>query len=529
MSPLRKPTRIVSTAALAAIVLVSSAAGEPRFIEIGDGLGLDHIYAGGWEHFVGGGVAAFDCNNDGFPEIYAAGGEKPAQLFLNQATRSPATIRLIPAPHSETAITGVTGAYPLDIDSDGRLDLAVLRVGENVLLRGLGDCRFEPANTAWGFDGGNAWTTAFSATWRTGRDWPVLAFGNYVNREDPGGPFEACDANILVNPADKIAGFAPPEPLEPGYCALSMLFSDWGRSGRADLRISNDRHYYVRNGEEQLWRFDGTPRLYGPDDGWQRLSIWGMGIASRDLDGDGRPEVMLTSMGDQKLRRLADNDGRPVYQDHAFAAGVTAHRPYTGDDGRPSTGWHAEFGDVDNDGYDDLFIAKGNVQSMGDVAMFDPNNLLLGSPDGRFHEAGARAGVDSVRRARGAALVDLDLDGRLDIVVANRNEPLEVFWNRTETKDRWIQLRLRQPGANRDAVGAWVSVRSATRVWHREVSVGGGHAGGQLGWLHFGLGEADAAELQVTWPGGEPSDWIPLAANRFYSLVRGERPRPWTP
>ncbi len=73
------------------------------------------------------------------------------------------------------------GAYPIDIDGDGLTDLAVLRDGENVLLRGLGDCRFERANEAWGFDGGDAWTAAFSATWEGSAALPTLAFGNYLD------------------------------------------------------------------------------------------------------------------------------------------------------------------------------------------------------------------------------------------------------------------------------------------------------------------------------------------------------------
>jgi enediyne biosynthesis protein E4 len=475
-----------------------------------------HSYVGGWEHFVGGGVATFDCDGDALPEIYAAGGTDSARLFRNTASRGETPVFTESTPHP-LALTGVTGAYPLDVDGDGLTDLAVLRVGGNGLLRGTGNCEFLPFEEI-GFTPGEAWTTAFSAIWETGQTLPTLAFGNYVDRDDPNGPFEACDANDLLRPeGDRYAALLR---LEPGFCALSMLFSDWGRQGRADLRVSNDRHYYVRGGQEQMWAMEGTPRRYTEADGWVKHELWGMGIASRDLTGDGRPEVFLTSMGDQRFQ-LNEGDA-PTYRDAAYDWGLTAHRPFTGGDGRPSTGWHAAFGDVQNDGLDDLFVAKGNVEQMPDAAFDDPNNLLVQAPVGTFTERGSEAGVASMARSRGAALVDLDLDGRLDLVVVNRRAPLEAWRNVTEGTGHWLGLRLAQAGPNRDAVGAWIELRVGDRSIAREVTVGGGHAGGSLGPEHFGLGDADNAEVRVIWPDGVASDWQVLPVDGYHLLTRGD-------
>lgn len=252
-----------------------------------------------------------------------------------------------PATPDALHLTGVTGAYPLDIDSDGHLDLVVLRVGENLLLRGGPDCGFTPFQ-GLGFASGARWTTAFSATWEAGQILATLALGNYVNRDDPKGPFRACDDNLLYRPG--AAGYGLPLALTPGFCPLSMRFSDWGRLGRADLRISNDRHYYVARGQEQLWAMDDPPWLYSEADGWQDHQLWGMGIAARDLDRDGHQEVLLTSTGDQRLQYLDPDAGGPWFRDAPFDLGATAHRPYPGGDGRPSTGWHVAFGDVQNDG-----------------------------------------------------------------------------------------------------------------------------------------------------------------------------------
>lgn len=481
------------------------ACADPLFLDRSADLPVQHVYSGGWEHFVGGGVAILDCNGDGFGDLFVAGGSAPAQLLVNETRQPGAPIRF--GPGVLDPITGVTGAYPLDVDGDGLLDLAVLRAGGNVMLRGLGDCRFADATQDWGIDPGTAWTTAFSATWEEGNALPTLAFGNYVDRDNPEGPFGACDDNILIRPAGE--GFGPPIPLRPGFCALSMLMSDWARTGRTDLRISNDRHYYLRGGHEQMLRLDTLTQL-GADDGWPEISLWGMGIASRDITGDGLPDVMLTSMGDQLLQ-FAQPGGK--YSAAPYEFGSYVQRPFSGEDGRPSTGWHAEFGDVDNDGWSDLFIAKGNVDQMPGLAAKDPNNLLMRAPDGPYVDFGVPAGVASVARSRGAGLFDLNLDGRLDLVVVNRRAPLEVHENVTEGAGHWLLLRLVAPPPNTHAIGAWAELRLPDgRVLHREITVGGGHVSGQAGQLHFGIGAFPGADLRLTFDGGT-TDWLALRAN----------------
>ena len=100
----------------------------------------------------------------------------------------------------------------------------------------------------------------------------------------------------------------------------------------------------------------------------------------------GYPEYFLTSMGDNKLQTLANGPTQPGYDDIALERGVTATRPFAGDTTLPSTAWHAEFQDVNNDANIDLFVAKGNVDAMPDFAAKDPSNLLLGQPDGTFKE-----------------------------------------------------------------------------------------------------------------------------------------------
>jgi hypothetical protein len=312
-----------------------------------------------------------------------------------------------------------------------------------------------------------------------------------------------------------------------------MLFSDWSRSGRRDLRLSNDRHY-SRDGGEQLWRVvqGEAPRLYAEADGWRPLRIWGMGIASQDLTGDGYPEVFLTSQGDNKLQTLADGPSRPTYEDIALRRGVTAHRPFAGGDVLPSTAWHAEFADVNNDGWPDLFVAKGNVDAQEGYATRDPSNLLIGRAGGTFVEGAEEAGIVDYRRARGAAVADLNLDGLLDLAVVNRDAPLSLWRNvgrgdadGPEPMGSWAGVRLHQPGPNVDAVGAWVERRVEGRTTVHEITVGGGHAGGQRGWLHLGLGDAEVAEVRVTWPDGEVGPWLTVPAGEVSVIERGAEAR----
>src|SRR5437773_11932157 len=115
-------------------------------------------------------------------------------------------------------------------------------------------------------------------------------------------------------PSPAHATFGQPTQLRPSCFALSMLFSDWSRSGRMDLRISNDKQYYLpTDGEEQLWRISpgAPPSLYTADDGWENLQVNGMGIASYDINGDGYPETDLTNQADNRPQTLASHPPRP--------------------------------------------------------------------------------------------------------------------------------------------------------------------------------------------------------------------------
>ncbi|MEI8241240.1 MAG: CRTAC1 family protein [Actinomycetota bacterium] len=140
-------------------------------------------------------------------------------------------------------------------------------------------------------------------------------------------------------------------------------------------------------------------------------------------------------------------------------------------------------------------------------------------------------------KARGAALVDLNLDGMLDMVIVNREANVRVYRNvgngtaaSPKPMGNWLSVQLHQPAPNVDAIGAWLDVRVNGKVTTREVTIGGGHAGGKIGWIHTGLGAATTAEVRVAWPDGTSGEWMPVSANHFVTIDKGgAAPTVWTP
>ena len=200
-----------------------------------------------------------------------------------------------------------------------------------------------------------------------------------------------------------------------------------------------------------------------------------------------------------------------------------------GDDLKPSTAWHAQFEDVNNDGRPDLFIAKGNVDRMPDFAQKDPSNLLLQKPDAHFVEVGDVSGIASFAIARGAILADFNLDGKMDLAVINRRENAKIWRNVSTEIGGFIAIRLETETSNRDAIGAWIEVKTASGTQRREITSGGGHASGQNGYWHFGLGTATSAEMRVIWPDGTEGPWQKVTAGQFYRVSPGQEPVPWVP
>ena len=249
-----------------------------------------------------------------------------------------------------------------------------------------------------------------------------------------------------------------------------------------------------------------------------------MGIASHDLTGDGYPRSTSPARATNRLQALIDRAGQPAYGDIGLKRGVNAAPGRSpASDPLPSTAWHPEFDDVNNDGFIDLFVSKGTSTSSPTTPMRDPSNLLIGQADGTFVEGAEAAGIVDFDRGRGAALADLNLDGRLDLVEVNLARPRRLWRNigvgagvEAQPIGHWLGVRLRQPGPNRDAIGAWIEVAGRRRdpaaradgrwrAWRR---------GARLD-RTSGSGRRSRPTCGSQWPDGEVGPWMAVRAGRL--------------
>jgi hypothetical protein len=174
-------------------------------------------------------------------------------------------------------------------------------------MRGLGGCRFERANEAWNFTGGDFWNTAFAATWEKGQ--PLADAGHRQLHRPPRGnvPLGLLHRQLAASApkTPKPRSSRRTLPLKPSFCPLSIMFTDWNRSGHAVApRLQRPRILQGRPGADVEDRAGRKPELYTQAEGWKYLRIWGMGIASYDVELRHLPDYFLTSMADNKLQTV---------------------------------------------------------------------------------------------------------------------------------------------------------------------------------------------------------------------------------
>jgi len=241
-----------------------------------------------------------------------------------------------------------------------------------------------------------------------------------------------------------------------------------------------------------------------------------MGVDAGDYDGDGRPDLFVTTFQDD-YKTLYHNDGSLRFSDVTYAARI-------GQVSFTRLSWGTGFQDFDNDGWLDLFVASGHVYPQVDGASLpqetygQQNQVLRNLGNGAFADVTSTAGpgLQVVKSSRGVAFGDYDNDGRIDAVVVNMDETLTLLHNTTRTANHWLTVKTIGARSNRDGIGARVRVRAGGRELTREVKTSGSFASASDPRVHFGLGGHERVEsLELRWPSGAKQTFTDVPADRL--------------
>ncbi len=525
---------------------------EPAFTDDAEAAGLRFRYEPGPSkerqipETMGTGLGLLDYDGDGWLDVYVTQGcpfppqaHRPAngdRLYRNRgdgtfedATKS-AGIADFPGGYGHGVAVG-------DVDNDGDPDLFIARYRSYALYRNRGDGTFEDATESAGLGGDRDWPTSAAFADLDGDGDLDLYVAHYLIW-DEAAPFICHDpkfgANRLCNPGlfrsrpDRLyrndGGRFVEVTKEAGIVdthgrGMGVLAVDLDDDGRVDLFVANDQSANF------LWRnlgglkFEEVGHAAGVAASGSGGYQAGMGVGCGDVDGDGRPDLVVTIFYDEGTT-LYQNLGQGVFNDRSDAFGVLTAT-------RTRLGFGIAFFDANNDGRLDLAQANGHVDDFRPESPYAmPLQLFLNGSDGRLTDASGRAGLPfrAERLGRALAVGDFDNDGRPDLLMACLDAPLMYAHNRTEGGHH-LTLRLEGTASNRDAVGARVTLTAGGRPRVAWRIGGGSYQAASDPRLHFGLGDADRVEsVEVHWPSGRVDRLGPLAADAGY-LVREGEPR----
>jgi hypothetical protein len=281
---------------------------------------------------------------------------------------------------------------------------------------------------------------------------------------------------------------------------MGVGIADFDLDGWMDIFVPNDKAYNSLfhnqgGGKFEEIAFDADVAL--TDEG---NLISGMGVDARDIDNDGLPDIALVALPYETFP-LFRNLGKLRFADITAASGMARLSA-------PMGGYSPTIADFDNDGWKDIFVSRGHVQSLGFSAqgqVEQPNSVFRNGGGAKFQALTAEAGLTAQppARHRGSAIGDLNGDGRLDVVVTALSAPAEIWMNDSPGGNHWLEFQLEGTKSNRDAIGARIKLVAGGKAQYNHVAFAAGYASSSAGPVHFGLGSAKSAGLvEIRWPSG---------------------------
>jgi len=499
----------------------------------------------------GTGVAIFDYDNDGWPDIFV----------VNGTTLDPLPGKKQPTNHlyhnnhdgsfsDVTAKAGLAhggwgqGVCVGDYDNDGNEDLFVTYYGKNVLYHNNGNGTFTEVSEKAGVSGNGAWSTgcAFVDYDRDGKvDLFVATYVEFDVKTAPGpGERASCmwkGVPVMCGPRglpwgknmlyhNKGDGTFEDVTLKAkidrtnGHYGFSVSTLDFDDDGWPDIYVACDSTPSILYHNNQDGTFTDVAVVAGAafnEDGKEQA---GMGSTIGDYNGDGRPDIFKTNFSDDTAT-LYRNNGDGTFDDVTFAAGLGLYTKYLG--------WGTMFLDVDNDGWPDLLLVNGHVypevdqQHLGSDYQ-EPRILYQNEGNGKFADISANAGpgITTAKSGRGLAVGDLWNDGRISAVVSNMNAPVSLLVNQVKSGNHWIAFKAIGTKSNRDGIGAKIRVKAGDRVLVDEIRSGSSYDSNNDMRVHFGLGRAQHVDgVEIRWPSGLTENFSRLQVDAVQSVKEG--------
>jgi enediyne biosynthesis protein E4 len=495
-----------------------------------------------------GGVALLDFDNDGFLDLFFTNGaripslEKDDAAFYNRlyknnrdGTFTDVTQRA--ALQGEGYSMGVAAA---DFDNDGRTDLYVTGVNRNILYHNNGNGTFTDVTEQAGVSTVDA---NGKKPWSVGAAWfdydndglLDLFVTNYLEWSlgtsklcGNEGKRLSCSPSLYSglpsllyhNNGDgtftEVSG--PTGISEHIGKGMSVAVADFDGDGFMDVFVTNDqaRNFLLKNVEGHEFIEIGVEAgVAYTEDG---LPVSSMGVDFRDLNDDGRPDLIVTALGGETFP-LYLNAANGLFESSTYPSGL-------GFQTLRMSGWGVGAYDLDNDSRKDLFTANSHVSENVDFYGRDryrqTNALFRNLGDGRFENVSAHAGtaLQVAAAHRGCAFGDLNNDGRIDAIVSVIGEPARVFYNTSERTNRWLLIQLEGTRSNRDGIGAKIKITTESgRVQYNHVTTAVGYASASDKRVHFGLGsDRRISEIEIRWPSGRVQLLKGIASNQILSV-----------